>query len=152
MFEDFLVHSPRWSWPLRSQSGFPRLRLPRRSPLPSWSSCPPSYRSQPFLSAEATGELAEAEYSHATCVTSCFVEQLCSESGVVSLTFAAFLTFGSGLGGAGFCKKKMKEIKRTATLPDSNTHSTHFTVFLRDSSSLKTLFNCVSKNQSVPKK
>lgn len=42
--------SPRWSWPRRSQSGSPRLPLPRHSPLPSWSSCPPSYRSQPFLS------------------------------------------------------------------------------------------------------
>lgn len=42
--------SPRWSWPLRSQSGSPRWPLPRRSPLPSWSSCPPSCHSQPFLS------------------------------------------------------------------------------------------------------
>lgn len=42
--------SPRWSWPRRSQSGSPRLPLPQHSPLPSWSSCPPSYRSQPFLS------------------------------------------------------------------------------------------------------
>lgn len=48
------VYPPRWSWPRRSQSGFPRLPPPLRSPLPSWSSCPPSYRSQPFLSAEAT--------------------------------------------------------------------------------------------------
>lgn len=44
------VSSPRWSWPRHSQSGSPRLPLPRHSPLPSWSSCPPSYRSQPFLS------------------------------------------------------------------------------------------------------
>lgn len=51
MFFGGVVYAPRWSWPLRSQSGFPRWPRPLRSPSPSWSSCPPSYRSQPFLSA-----------------------------------------------------------------------------------------------------
>lgn len=51
---------PRWSWPLRSQSGFPRLPLPLRSPSPSWFSCPPSYHSQPFLSLLPSWPLAPA--------------------------------------------------------------------------------------------
>lgn len=50
--------SPRWSWPRRSQSGSPRLPLPQHSPLPSWSSCPPSYRSQPFLSVGTENSIA----------------------------------------------------------------------------------------------
>lgn len=50
--------SPHWSWPRHSQSGSPRLPLPRRSPLPSWSSCPPSYHSQPFLSAGGESSVA----------------------------------------------------------------------------------------------
>lgn len=44
-------YAPRWSWPLHSRSGFLRWPRPLRSPSPSLSSCPPSYRSQPFLSA-----------------------------------------------------------------------------------------------------
>lgn len=49
-------YAPRWSWPRRSQSGFPRWPRPLRSPSPSLSSCPPSYRSQPFLSAVWKGK------------------------------------------------------------------------------------------------
>lgn len=93
------VSSPRWSWPRRSQSGSPRLPLPRRSPLPSWSSCPPSYRSQPFLS--AGGQNTDAI---------CFVvESSYTLDGGGSLTFAAFLAFGSGLGWAGFYDNNGKE-------------------------------------------
>lgn len=50
--------SPHWSWPRRSQSGSPRLPLPQHFPLPSWFSCPPSYRSQPFLSAGGENSVA----------------------------------------------------------------------------------------------
>lgn len=99
--------SPRWSWPRRSQSGSPRLPLPRRSPLPSWSSCPPSYHSQPFLSAgEGGGENS---------VSTCFVVVNSPTRDGGSLTFAAFLAFGSGLGWAGLYDKNGKE--STATLP-----------------------------------
>lgn len=47
------AYTPRWSWPLRSQSGFPRWPLPQDS-----SSCPPSScRSLPFLSARVTEQI-----------------------------------------------------------------------------------------------
>lgn len=100
------VYPPRWSWPLRSQSGFPRLPLPLRSPSPSWSSCPPSCRSQPFLSAVVR---KQEEYSQR-------VSRLVTpdQSGPGSLTFAAFLAFGSGLGWDGFWEKK-KGNEGTAT-------------------------------------
>lgn len=97
------VYPPRWSWPLRSQSGFPRLPLPLRSPSPSWSSCPPSCHSQPFLSAggatkQAVSELNVRSRPAASALGCEFTDCRC-------LTFAAFLAFGSGLGWTGFCER-----------------------------------------------
>lgn len=81
--------SPRWSWPRRSQSGSPRLPLPRRSPLPSWSSCPPSYRSQPFLSAGGRKQ---------RCRLLCGGEESTSGAGVSYLCGLLGLWFRLGLG------------------------------------------------------
>lgn len=91
-----LLHLPRWSWRLRSQSGFPRLPLPPRSPSPSWSSCPPSYHSQPFLS--AGGRINDNKWAGRPLPCDAFGGRS------PSLTFAAFLALGSALAGAGFCE------------------------------------------------